>query len=59
MLKDKLRHIKHFEFVRTKNVFQWGSAKPELVRGAACRQGPGKDIYRRCGNEEVELFDWL
>lgn len=56
LLKDKVRHIKHFEL--EENPFQTGSTKLKLVRSVPPSEAWGETLRENRWKQGKEIIDW-
>ena len=58
-LKDKLRYIKFLRVYFSRNRFQSGGTKPEVVRSTSGQELRERLLQRRCGSKARKLFVWM
>ena len=59
VLQDKLRHIKILRIYLSKNQFEWGHAKPEVVKKRSSEGSKGETFIEKRRKQSKEDINWL
>lgn len=59
LIKDKLKHIKHFNSLFEQNLLESGSAKPEMVRSTPLTGAGEETFIEKRWKPRKEIIDWL